>query len=147
MIFGTKETIHAYKGLNERIDRAIDYILHFDSSTEPGRYEIDGDNLYANVFCGETASMEMITFEAHRQYLDLQYLVEGSEIMIYAPLETCTSISDYDKEEDFCFYRGSGTKFKVQPGNFYLLHPFDAHAPGYGSEMTTYKKVVVKIKI
>lgn len=147
MIFGTKETICTYKGLNKRIDRAIDYILSFDNDTEPGRYEIDGDNLYANVFCGETSPIEVVTFEAHKHYLDLQYLVEGSEVVFYAPLETCIPTSDYDTASDCGFYSGYGREFEVKAGEFYLMHPSDAHAPGKGYETTSYKKVVVKIKL
>ncbi len=147
MIFGTKETITAYKGISERSDRAIDYILNFDTATAPGKYEIDGDRIYASVVCGETTPMEELKFEAHKKYLDLQYIAEGEEIMVYAPLSACAQETEYDAATDFYLFSGKGNEMKAKAGDFYLLHPFDAHAPGKGYSTTSFKKVVVKIKV
>lgn len=147
MIFGTKDTISTYKGLGDKIDRAIDFIMNLNDNIETGRYEIDGDEIYANVMCGETTSMDEVKFEAHKKYIDLQYIVDGSEIMVYAPLAECKQETEYNEESDFYLFSGSGSEMKAKKGDFYLLYPFDAHAPTKGYETTSFKKVVVKIKL
>ncbi len=147
MIVGTKDTIGTYKGINERIDMAIDFILNLDPNIEVGRYDLDGDNVFAKVMYADSTSLDDITFEAHRRYLDLQYIVEGSEYMGYAPLAECTTLREYSEEKDCGYYKGDANIIKVNAGSFYLAHPFDAHAPGKGYEKNTFKKVVVKIKI
>lgn len=147
MIFGTKDVITTYKGISENIDRAIDYILEFDDNTPCGRYEIDGDRIYANVINGTASSMDQVTYEAHRKYLDLQYIIEGEEVMVHAMLSECKQETEYDESKDVWFFSGEGTSVKVKAGSFYLVHPFDAHAPGKGFEPHSYKKVIVKIRV
>ena len=39
------------------------------------------------VSSGTTMPTENATFEAHRQYLDIQYLVKGYEVVGWAPLD------------------------------------------------------------
>lgn len=147
MIIGTKETLSTYKGISRDIDKAIDYILNLDPAIEPGKHEIDGDKLFVNVVCGETKPLDGFQYEAHKQYLDLQYIIEGSEVMVYAPLDGLKRESEYDEAKDCHMFSGEGTKIKVNAGGFYLVHPFDAHAPGKGYETNAFKKAIVKIKL
>lgn len=147
MIIGTKETLATYKGISEGIDKAIDYILSLDPAIEPGKHEIDGDKLFVNVVCGETKPLDGFEYEAHKKYLDLQYIIEGSEVMIYAPLDGLKRETEYDEDKDCHMFSGEGTPITVKAGDFYLVHPFDAHAPGRGYETNSFKKAIVKIKL
>ena len=147
MITGKINSLSCYKGINKRIDTAIDYILNFDKNTPDGRYEIDGDNIYANVVSIELGDAEAYQFEAHRRYLDLQYIISGSEIMIYAPVSECNQKTDYNAEDDYLLLSGRGNKMKMTEGSFYLVHPFDAHAPGLKADCDVARKIIVKIKL
>lgn len=147
MIIGTKEILTTYKGISEGIDKAIDYILSLDPEIEPGKHEIDGDKLFVNVVCGETKPLKDFQYEAHKKYLDLQYVIEGSEVMVYAPLDDLKRETEYDEANDCQMFSGEGTEIKVKAGDFYLVHPFDAHAPGKGYETNQFKKAIVKVKL
>lgn len=58
------------------------------------------------VSSGMTMPTENAVFEAHRQYLDIQYLVKGHEVVGWAPLDTLTPVSPFDTDQDIDFYTG-----------------------------------------
>lgn len=51
-----------------------------DADTPDGRYDIE-DGLYVNVMTYSPRSAEGATFETHRKWADLQYILSGSEFM------------------------------------------------------------------
>lgn len=147
MIVGKKEDILYYKGLSDRIDHAIDFVLTLDKDINLGTYEIDGNSLYVNIVEGETSSLDTVEFEAHKEYLDLHYILSGKEIMVYAPLDECVKITEYDAENDYWLFSGKGNEIEMSEGCFYLLYPKDAHCPGKGHRVTQFKKAIIKIRL
>ena len=147
MIIGNIKNISAYKGLNERIDKAVDFVLNAPADIAEGKHEIDGKNVYASVIVKDTKALEDAKYEAHREYLDLQYVLDGGEVMGYAPVDTMTEATEYNPEKDIIFLKGEGSLIDVKKGDFYIVHPFDAHAPGLGKAPGTFKKIIVKIKL
>ena len=91
------------------------------------------------------------TFEAHRKYIDIQYIISGHEIISVEPLETMragTCIRRYGESGDIELYEGNnkGKEYQLGPGDFLILFPKDAHMPGV-CEGTPEKvqKAVVKV--
>lgn len=147
MITGKKEDILYYKGLSDRIDHAIDFVLTLDKSMRPGTYEIEGKDIYVNIVEGETSPIDTIEFEAHKEYLDLHYILSGKEIMVYAPIDECVKMTEYDAENDYWLFGGKGNGIEMSDESFYLLYPNDAHCPGKGHGVTPFKKAIVKIRL
>ena len=147
MIIGTKDVMETYRGISERLDRAIDFALAFDPASPCGRYVIDGEDVYANVITGNTTPMDEVVYEAHKKYIDLHLMLEGGEIMVYAPIAAGVPQSEYDEAGDARFYKGEGLAVRVNPGDFYIVHPFDLHAPGKGDAPSAFKKMIVKIRV
>jgi len=116
----------------------------------PGRLNLEGDSVYALVTEGPTKALEATKWEAHRKYIDLQYVITGKEQMGIAPLAKAKVTEAYDEAKDILFgdVPAAESKYYVaQPGTFLLFFPKDAHRPGVRAEGSdTDKKVVVKIK-
>ena len=111
-----------------------------------GRYPV-GDN-YALVQEGTTRPVSEGKFEVHRKYLDIQFLISGTEYMEYAMLSDLTPDMIYDDTKDVEFLNGTGNLILVKPGMFYVVYPEDAHKPCVHADFPrNYKKVVVKVKI
>ena len=88
MIFDEKKNLDFYRnlGVNGRYAKAVDFLQNTDlAALEPGKHEIDGTEVYANVAEYTTIPWEEAKYEAHEHYTDIQYVIEGSEIMTYAP--------------------------------------------------------------
>ena len=95
-----------------------------------------------------TRPTEGATFEAHRNYLDVQYILEGEEYVGWAPLETVTEDVPYSHEKDIGFYTGPAEIFRVTAGNCYVVFPEDAHMPGMHLDAPkSLKKIVIKLKV
>ncbi|PKM97808.1 MAG: YhcH/YjgK/YiaL family protein [Elusimicrobia bacterium HGW-Elusimicrobia-3] len=115
-----------------------------------GRYEIDGERVFALVQRYETLAGEP-RFEAHRRYADVQYLAAGAETIAAAPLAALAVTEAYDAGKDVCFGAvpaGRASLLVLAAGELAILYPEDAHAPrlaaGAPAPVT---KIVVKVEI
>lgn len=92
-----------------------------------------------------------LQLEAHRRYIDVQYLVEGREVIHWAPLATLTDVTlPYDAAKDAAFFAGTGGEvpLRLAAGQFAILFPDDAHAPCCAWDAPEdVLKVVVKVAI
>lgn len=97
---------------------------------------------------GTTHALEGAKMEAHREYLDIQYLLAGQEVCGWAPTDESELVGEFDTERDVGFYVGKNTPVTMQPGICYVLYPEDAHAPcAHLEQETEYTKIVVKLKL
>lgn len=151
MIIDRLGNIEAYIGLSDRIEQALE-ILHETSfdEVEDGTYKVDGDDLFYMVMRYETKPYAEGVLETHRQYLDVQYVAKGQEIMGYAPLENLTTETPYNAEKDFEFYHltPNTTPVCFCQGMFGIFYPQDAHMPGRHIEtVENVCKVVFKVRV
>ena len=135
--------------LGENFNKAFEYLKNTDlANAEPGRYEIDGTNVFAVVYEGPTKTIENCSAEAHENYADIQFVVKGREKMGYAPLDTLKLTEAYIPEKDLAKYEGAVDWFVVNEGMFAVFFPQDGHEPGLAVENgDVVRKVVVKIRV
>jgi len=148
MIVDTVSNWPLYRGLSPRIALAFDYLRGTDlQHTATGTFEIDGRRVYAIVQEYATLDRTQGAWEAHRQYIDLQHLVSGTERIGYARVNRLTP-GRYDQERDFLPLSGEGDFLTLGPGDFMLLFPEDAHMPRIAVNASgIVRKVVVKIAV
>lgn len=116
-------------------------------SLEPSRIELDGDKVFAMIQHYDTKPKEQGVWEAHRKYIDIQYVAEGQELMGYANLGHLQA-GEYDAEKDFVLLQGEGSYVLMKPGTFVILGPQDAHIPQVAVDAPQpVKKVVVKVAV
>ena len=86
--------------------------------------------------------------EAHRQYLDIQYIVKGKEVVGWADLAACTPDAPFSQEKDIGMYTGPFEFFTIPEGICYVAFPEDAHMPGRHLDVPNdFVKIVVKLKV
>ncbi|MDI3547825.1 MAG: hypothetical protein PWR10_1477 [Halanaerobiales bacterium] len=148
MIIDSLENASSYYGISEKLKKAFKFLEERDlAEMEVGKYEIDGENIFAIVDSYETKPEEEGVWEGHRKYIDIQYLVEGIELIGYSNLEKM-NLKEYDVEKDFAVFAGEGEFLKLEAGYFMVFMPQDIHMPGIavdGSQAA--KKVIVKVKV
>jgi len=149
MIYATLAHIEGSKGLNPILDRAIDYVSAHDlSSLGVGRHEIEGSRLYVMVSEYETKDDREWILEAHRNYIDLQLVISGSELFLHAPLESIETTQEYSSETDCLLGRSkSAVSLPLSPGSCAVFFPWDAHKcclPGKTKEKV--RKLVFKVQ-
>lgn len=146
-----KEFALAYFKNKQRWDMAFKFLKTNDlSKLELKRYDIDGENLYAMVSEYLSKNEETTNFEAHRKYIDIQYVISGKEIMNIAPLTTKKEVvTPYDMTKDIEFLTVDKiSKFSATPSNFFIFFPTDAHRPGLKDGVNSnVRKIVIKVKV
>ncbi len=149
MILDKLSNAHLYSGLSEKINKAFAYLKETDfSEMELGKYEIDGDNIFALVNEYQTKDQSEGKLEAHKKYIDVQFVVKGKELMGYAPLENQIVIDQYNEQNDITFFTGEKSFTQVDEGMFAIFFPTDVHLPGIKIDNQEYvKKLVVKVKV
>ena len=137
-----------YFGADPVLKEALKFLQAPESAAlAPGRHAIRGNDLFVVASEGTTTSEEETPWEAHRAYIDLQYLVEGSEWMGYAPLHHMRPLRAYDEQEDCALYQGQGNFLRVSAGMFVVFNVTDVHKPSvHLGEPEHFKKLVVKIR-
>lgn len=138
-----------YKGLGENLKKAFDYLAAHDfSAMESGRYDIDGDTVFALVQRYDTKPREKGLWEAHRRYIDVQFVASGIESLGWAQLGNLTETQPYSAEKDFLLLAGSGDVVTARAGDFLVFFPEDAHMPCLAHDQPApVLKVVVKVLV
>lgn len=147
MIYDKLTNIGLYKGTNRNLDTAIDHILNHDISELPlGRTSVDGDLVYINVMEADAGPLESRSYEIHKEYMDIQIDLSGTEIIQIGDAAGMT-VKDYNSQTDFGVVECTDlTSCTMGPGNFIVCMAGEPHKPGIASsEQTALKKCVFKV--
>lgn len=146
MILGHIKDLLNYKSLFIEIN----IIVNFLNNNNLNNYSTGRYNLESGVFfiLSEYETKEKALIENHQQYIDLQIILTGKEMVGYQRLEL-TDCNEYDSEKDISFYGEPAFFLPFIENHFMIFHPFDGHAPGvdFDSNKEFVKKVVFKIPV
>lgn len=115
----------------------------------PGKYVIDGDDVYAMITEAPSKEFDKSAWESHRKYIDLQHVIRGKEKIGVAPVTSATITNPYDETKDAANYTAEGKYYVASPEIFFLFFPGDAHRPNIqieSGDTTKVKKMVIKIR-
>lgn len=132
------------------IQKALDYIRANGKTAEDGKVELDGKNLYIAFSNYDSKDRKDCKYEAHKNYIDVQYVIEGEEAMAVTTAEGLSVKKEYDPEKDVVFFNDDkpGIEYVLKAGDYIVVFPDDVHMPKVKSGKVCHiKKAVVKIKI
>jgi YhcH/YjgK/YiaL family protein len=132
------------------LHKALGFAAGFEKSQPDGRYDIDGDDIYALVMTYHTKAAKELKFEAHKKYIDIQLLVEGREILDVSLGTNLEVEVPYSEQDDGVLYKSPKhfTSVLLEPGVFTILYPNDIHRPGRKLEKEIpVRKMVIKVRI
>ncbi|WP_428024849.1 YhcH/YjgK/YiaL family protein [Arcobacter sp.] len=108
------------------------------------------ENIFVLKQAYKTKNREDCFFESHRKYIDIQYMVKGSEIMDVSSLDNLDVIQDYDEEKDFTKYSSKKpfSSLLIKDKELAIFYPNDAHQPCIKvDDSTLIYKAVIKIPV
>jgi biofilm protein TabA len=146
MILDILENAHRYLVMNNGFAKAVEFLQRPELQELPvGRYEIDGERVYAMVSKDFGIKKEDTHLETHEKYIDIQLILSGTDDIGWKPKSLCTQPSgEYDPESDLQFFADTpNTWLSIESGEFAIFFPEDAHMPMISSGQI--HKVVVKI--
>jgi len=148
MIYDLIANKNLYAALGDKYVKAFAFVEDaMKNGVEPGKHIIDGDDVYANVSAYDTKTEGV--YEAHKDYIDLQFVLEGHEQIFWKNIKDCKITKEYDADGDYMLLDAEEPVVLDMPaGTFAILYPEDVHAPGRAyKEVSAVKKIVVKIKV
>lgn len=148
MIFDKIENAQKYFPLHPGFKEAFAFLAQQEIATLPlEKIELAGSDLFVMLSNKAGKTPEAAKIEAHKNYIDIQYLISGEEKIGWKAYPECKEVEKpYDSVKDIEYFADSPqTYFSLTPGSFAIFFPEDGHVPMIGEGMI--HKAVVKVKI
>lgn len=139
-----------YEMMLPQLKTAFEFLRQCEEKELPeGFYELDGDEVFANVMCYETQDQTALQFERHRRYLDVHYIRRGQECVLWNNTGGEALEIQYNQDEDVSFFQEMpGVGIPLCEGGFMLLFPDDFHKPKCILDSPCMvDKVVIKVQL
>ena len=149
MIYGNIRNISEYKFLHSDLQKCFEYIIKNDlKNLEKGSYEICGKDLFVNIVEYETTIEDIRFWEAHRNYLDLHFMLDGEEIINVNFIDNMEQ-KEFVEKDDFLQLEGNKkSSILLEEGDFLICYPNDAHMTAIKVfDIKKIKKAIFKVKI
>lgn len=149
MILDRLDNPSAVAALPPRLRAAVDFLRRGDlTSLAPGRHVVDGDRLFAIVDDYTTLPSSECRWEAHRAYIDVQYVVHGVERMGFMNISRAIEREPYNESKDVAFFEPGDDVVTVHAGMFTVFGPEDVHAPKIAAHVPArVRKIVMKVAV
>lgn len=146
MIIDKIENITFYESMLPKLREGLAAIDALESK-EVGKYFFEGG--FFMIQEGATKPMEEGTYEAHRKYIDVQILLDGSEELAWKDLKDLTSVIPYNPEKDQERFDGPKENIMlISKGMFYAAFPHDGHkAVSHTMTQQAFRKIVLKLPV
>ncbi len=152
MVIDNLNNCKLYFSMHKNFEKAFDFIKKAIQENLPvGKYEIDGKELYASVQEYNSKLRADAKAEGHNNYIDIQFVVSGTEAADVFDISKATPKSEYNSDKDVMFYEDfDGANYcKIGANEYGIFFPHDIHKPGMSinESPAAVKKIVVKVKI
>lgn len=148
MILDRLDQAGLYTRIHPLFPRAFGLLARTDLRSLPeGRHPIDGDHLYLVIASEKGKGTDGAVLEAHRKYIDIQFVIEGTDMIGWRPAAECPGVTaPYDALKDVELYGEKPHAWSQVTGSAFALYfPGDAHAPLGGTGLL--RKAIVKVGI
>jgi YhcH/YjgK/YiaL family protein len=139
-----------YTKLSPMLNKAFDYLTKTDFSQLPyGKHLIEGEDLFVIYQTYESKAPAECKMENHKQYIDIQFIVNGEELIGTATFNNQVPVITYDENKDVAFYDNQHDSIiKLQARQFAIFFPHDLHRPCMRTDkVSTVNKAVIKIRV
>ena len=150
MIADNLNNFALYNNVHKNFAPAFEFIKKATAEDLPvGRYELDGDNLFALVQEYDSKAVDVAKNEAHQRYIDIQHIISGTESLAFFDISKGVAKTEYNDVKDVQFYEDcpSASVCILGAGEYAIFFPHDVHKPGmcFGNPAPV-KKIIVKVK-
>jgi YhcH/YjgK/YiaL family protein len=145
MITDNLKNTGLYSYIGDAIGDALRFIKsNISCSSKEQRYEINS-SMYAVVETSKPKELSEWKLEIHRKYIDVQYVIDGYDIIGWKSLPNCKEVyKNYDESKDIAFFNDKPDfDILLKRGNFAVFFPQDAHSPLHIKSPV--KKCIVKV--
>ncbi len=150
MILEKLDNIKSCFNENTLLSKAAEFALSFNPDSPTGRYEVDGERIYAIYTHNTTQEASEKEFETHQKYIDIQLLYSGELIMGHTFGAGTESTSEYNTKNDIQMFSKPKeySKVAMTGGEFVVFFPHDYHMPDCCvTKPSGIKKLIIKVHV
>lgn len=149
MIHDCIDNIGLYSGMGDRIHTALEWLCANGASCEPGDPIPVADGVVARPARYMTHPADPSRYEFHRRFIDVQFVAEGEETVLVAPVAETHPSAPFNEAADVGFGAADGMQIRLRAGEFLILWPHEAHQPGVVADNgpAAVRKIVVKVAV
>ncbi len=131
MIIDNIKNCEKYYAVHPSFKAAFEQLKAMTAESEPGRYTVDGDNIFVNMAAYTTKTHDECKYENHKRYIDIQYVLSGAERIDLMDADKLTVTEDKYADSDIAFFADADaqTSVTLQAGDFVLIFADEAHRP------------------
>jgi YhcH/YjgK/YiaL family protein len=147
MIIDDLKNLKNYESVNPLFAKVIEFLKNNDlKAMEPGKYEIEGKDLFLNLTVAKGKTPDQAVLETHDKMIDIQIPISDAETFGYTPRENLPAAA-YNAEKDITKIPDLAAESYItcQPGMMAIFFPQDGHAPCI-TGTPEIKKAIFKVK-
>ena len=141
---------YKYDLTEKKFQTAFAFLRRDDLAALPEGWIDLEDGVRASVQHYTTMDAATLDFETHEKFFDVQYLIEGDELIGVVDRKDLVEKIPYSVDNDVAFYEEpvlSGAVL-LRAGDYVVLAPEDAHKPRcLAGKAMAVKKIVVKVPV
>jgi YhcH/YjgK/YiaL family protein len=150
MIYDSLQNLERYTSI-PNVNEIVRFIERTDlHNLTLGDLQIKGDDLYVKVLRYKPQDASRNYFETHREYIDVQIVLDGVDLMQVVQPQHLTVTDEFKLEGDFVFYKATEciSDIVVSKNEFAVFFPGEPHKPGcsYRNNNCEVYKLVFKVR-
>ena len=147
MIIDKVENLEKYASINPLFPKVVEFLKANDlNQIEPGKYEIEGKDLFVNIQMAKGKTPAEAVIETHNRMIDIQIPLSDAETFGYTQRDQLPD-AEYNAEKDITKIPdlAADSYLTCQPGMMAIFFPQDGHAPCIAG-VPEIKKAIFKVK-
>lgn len=147
MIYCAISELPRYISCSTNMKKAIEFIMTHNLNALPlGKTIIDGDKIFINKSSVEAKTADLLKYESHKKYIDIQIDLKGDET-VFINNGTCDCIEPYKEDDDYALYSYCEPDLAISLNQNYcvIIFPNEIHMPCVKNKAKTLIKCVVKV--
>ncbi|MGE4284584.1 MAG: YhcH/YjgK/YiaL family protein [Clostridia bacterium] len=152
MIIADFNSLAPYKAVSKNMQLAIEYLEQIDlQSMEDDKYHVIDDDIFVVVSTYPTRDHNESKYEAHRNYIDIQCLISGEELIFCNQACRMEADGSYNAVNDKLNFKDQEGEVSIhlKPGMAVIFYPNDAHKAccKFDDKPKQVRKLLVKVKL
>jgi YhcH/YjgK/YiaL family protein len=148
MIIDKVENLKNYAQVNPLFPKVVEFIQQHDlNALEPGKYEIEGKDLFVNIQMAKGKTPAEAVIETHNRMIDIQIPLSDAETFGYTQRDQLPD-AEYNAEKDITKIPdlAADSYLTCMPGMMAIFFPQDGHAPCIAG-VPEIKKAIFKVSV
>ncbi len=147
MIVDSLENMALYESVHADFKAVFDVIRQMAAGNITEKVVLRDGDVWVNAPKKTDAVSTGRLFEAHKNFIDLHFILQGAETFGYANINRLHTVIDYDPSADLAFWDGERDFITLQTGDVCITFPQDAHIPSYeNASESELIRIVAKVR-